>query len=96
MSQPSYYAVYQAGYTIFGTGRSADAALADAQPWLLDTEADTIIRKDAQAGTGEVQGALYLRPCTARLHNRVQRNGGDCVYRLNEHGELDLFEKTKA
>lgn len=66
------YIVYQSGYAIFGTGASPEAAEANAAEWTGGEAIDA-----DEGGRGEVHGAWYYLPATARLIAAVAERGGD-------------------
>ena len=89
------YAIYQAGYSIYGVGDTFEEAIADARPWMdPDGDGPELEQRLCVVGVlafrGETYGELYARPCTARLVAEVQEYGGDCRYTINEDGYLDL------
>lgn len=69
-----YSVVLQLGYTIYGTGETADAARQDAATWLANGREDLAHLVDLNHAH---DGDLVLLPCTGRLHDDVQAYGGD-------------------
>ena len=90
----TYYAIYKSGYAIFGIGETPDEATTDASAWLDDPEEplEIVTEYGTTGALGETNGTLYLRPCTQRLYEEVQREGGDIIYLLTAEGLLDLIE----
>jgi hypothetical protein len=79
----NYYAVIQLGYSILGSGESAEAATDDAHEWV---DGDMNLVDENQA----VDGDLVLVKCTKALHDEVKENGGDVFYTLLESGLYGL------
>lgn len=91
--ETSMYALYQAGYAIYGVGASPDEAKADAREWLdADTDLTDI---PTNAGHGALSGTLCLQRCTARLADAVRLEGGDQFYRTTDNGILDLDDEDE-
>ena len=86
---PSFYAVYQSGYAIFGVGLTHADAIADAKEWLDESTNLAEIINPGQT-RGEVHGALYIRPCTEALAVEVTQFGGNILWDLTEDGTLCL------
>jgi hypothetical protein len=86
------FAIYQSGFAISGVGDTLEAAQEDARPWLDDPlrDLERLIVVGRESGRGEIHGALYARPCTARLAAMVREEGGDLAYDVNDNGELDI------
>ena len=82
------YAVYQAGFSVYGIGETTHDAITDALEWLeRDTPPDAITA--APHVSQERCGALYVRECSYALATAVQQNGGDVLY-VDNNGILCL------
>jgi len=89
------YAIYQSGYCIIGVGQTPDEARAHAREWLADPDAvlAACLERDHTGARGDTTGVVYLRPCTERLCDEVEANGGELRYAVNEEGLLDLIDE---
>lgn len=90
--ETTYYAIYQSGHGIFGTGMGRDAALTEAAEWYEGgrEQLDADLARDAD--DPRVHGHIYLAECTQALHELVESDGGQVVYdmQINEIGREKL------
>jgi hypothetical protein len=86
------FALYQSGFSVFGTGATEDDAQLDALKWLeVGDRGDAMCAKLLRGpGSEEIQGEMYVRQCTQRLVDKVAMIGGDLRYVVNDEGLLDL------
>ena len=77
-----YYAVIQKGGPVYGVGESIESAEACACEWVDDPEKFKI---DCKRGYYTVEdGQLTVVECSKKLHDEVEKNGGDIVYEYVE------------
>lgn len=81
------YAVYQAGYAIFGTGATEAAAITDAKRWVSDPDC---LEDAIEAGDPRVHGTMNIAPCTIELVEAVEKKGGDIAWTELPDGTLSL------
>ena len=85
MQNTKYYAAYQAGYAVFGTGSSKEEAYKEA----LGFAEYSANLEDFQLCIGNGSD-MIIAECTGELHSTVQLSGGDISVYENADGLLDV------
>lgn len=86
------YAVIQLGYAVYGVGETEEAAEQDARQW-LDDGLDDDLEIGGPPNRSSVEGDICLVECTQALMLKVQTDGGDIRYDINDEGKACLPEE---
>ena len=74
-NEETWFAVYQDGFAIFGTGATEEAAIDDAKQWV--DEPDTL-KSDIESARG-FHGDMKIIRISQSLKEDVEKRGGDIL-----------------